>query len=169
MKLKRESIIIIITIIIIIIIAAIFIINENRKITGNNINGKSTQQNKIQITPLSPAEKQRIENTLISSEFIKDMPKNEIIDLRFFNFINREKIWQDNFLIGKNHLLSQGNPSIYLSLHSKYIPELTKDNLCEVIKKAKKNGDLGFYSEYSKPRLLIKYASMLKYRSCFGF
>ena len=43
------------------------------------------------------------------------------------------------------------------------------DNLCEVIQRANKNGDLGFESEYGKASLFIKYVGMLKLRDCFGF
>ena len=72
------------------------------------------------------------------------------------------------FLIGNNQLLNEGEPAMYLYLHSKYISEINNNNLCSVIKKAKDNGDLGFYSEYNKASLMIKYAGMLKHRGCFG-
>ena len=39
----------------------------------------------------------------------------------------------------------------------------------EVIKRANKNGDLEFYSEHNKAKLLWKYKSMLKHSDCFGF
>ena len=126
--------------------------------------GKSINTQKIEITPLSSNEKAKVEQVLISSEFVKDIPEKESISLRFFKFENGQRVWQDSFLIGNNQ-----NPSIYLSLHSKYISELNNENLCEIIKKANENKDLGFHSEFSKTRLLIKYASMLKHRKCLGF
>ena len=131
--------------------------------------GKVVNNNQVEIVPLSPEEKQKVIQTILSSEFIKDVPKKDPIALVFFDFANGQKIWQDGFLIGQNQLLSQGEPSIYLTLHSKYIYELNNNNLCEIIKKANNNGDLGFESEYNKARLLIKYSGMLKHRDCFGF
>ncbi|MBU4117082.1 MAG: hypothetical protein KKG94_04995, partial [Nanoarchaeota archaeon] len=72
-------------------------------------------------------------------------------------------------LISDGQLLSNGKPEISLTLHSKYISELNENNLCEIVKKANNNRDLGFYSENSKAKLFIKYAGMLKHRDCFGF
>ncbi|MAH03865.1 hypothetical protein CMI39_03715 [Candidatus Pacearchaeota archaeon] len=153
---------IIIGIIILIIILSFF---------GNRFfsTGKSINTQEIEIIPLSIAEKEKVIQTLLSSEFIKDMPKKESISLRFFNSENGQRIWQDGFLIGKDQLLSEGTPAIYLSLHSKYISEFNQENLCEVIKRANANRDLGFYSEDSKTKLFFKYSSMLKHRGCFGF
>jgi len=54
-------------------------------------------------------------------------------------------------------------------LYTKYISELNGVNLCEIIKQANKNGDLGYHTEYNKAILLIKYSSLLKHRDCFGF
>ena len=65
--------------------------------------------------------------------------------------------------------MNEGEPSVYLGLHSKYISQLDGTNLCDVVKEAKKNGDLAFNSEYGTARLLVKYARMLKHRECFGF
>jgi len=57
---------------------------------------------------------------------------------------------------------------IYLTLHSKYIEQLNTTGLCDTIKLANENKDLGFESEYSPTNLLIKYSGMIKYRDCFG-
>lgn len=70
-------------------------------------------------------------------------------------------------MIGHNQLLTSGKPEVYLSLHSKYITELNENNLCEVIKKANENRDLGFNSDSNKASLLWKYKSMLAHRDCF--
>ena len=127
------------------------------------------KKSSIQITPLSPEQRTKVIQTITSSEFIEDVPEKFPIAIRFFKFENKQKIWQDGFLIGNNQLLSEGTPTIYLSLHSKYISELNNENLCEVIKKANENGDLGFNSEYSKASLLWKYKTMLPHRDCFEF
>ena len=151
--------------IIILVIVAIILINKFY-ITGKSVNNIPSE---VKIYPLSASEREKVVKTIESSEFIKDMPKTGIVSLRFFNFNNTEKIWQDGFLIGKNKILTQGKPDIYLSLHSKYISELNDNNLCELIRTANNNGDFGFYSERNEAILLIKYAGMLKYRKCFGF
>jgi len=148
---------------IILIVVGIFLINKFY------ITGKSVESLKTVIVPLNSEQNMKVIDILNSSDFIKDMPKNGVISLRFFSFPEGERVWHDAFLIGKDKILSEGNPDIYLVLHSKYISEFNKNNLCEIIKSANKNGDLGFNSEYSKARLFFKYAGMLKHRACFGF
>lgn len=123
----------------------------------------------IRYVPLTQEEINKVAQTIVSSEFIKDVPEKNPIALVFFNFENGERVQQDAFLIGKNQLLNEGTPSIYLILHSKYISQLNENNICDVIKQANRNGDLGFQSDYNTASLLLKYTGMLKHRSCFGF
>ena len=124
--------------------------------------GQSVQQ--IEVVPLSSEEKQIVQNVLASTGFIKDIPEKNPISIRFFSFENGQRVWHDGFLLG-----GENPPTIQLILHSKYISELNSNNLCEIIQRANKNGDLGFYSESNKASLLIKYAGMMKHRKCFGF
>ena len=123
----------------------------------------------VEIVPLSQEEREKVFQTVSSSEFIKDIPEKNPIALTFYSFEGEQRIWRDGFLINNQGFLTEGEPTVYLSLHSKYISELNEGNLCGVIRKAKENGDLGFQSGYGKARLLIKYAGMLKHRGCFGF
>jgi len=153
---NSKKIILIIILGFLLLLAIWFIISNQSPSTG-----KSVQQ--IDVVPLNPEQKQKVIDVLSSSEFVNDIPKNSPISIRFFSFSGEQRIWNDGFLIG------EGEPVIYLILHSKYISELNENNLCEIIKKANENRDLGFYSEYSKARLLLKYSGMLKYRKCFGF
>ena len=127
------------------------------------------QQAQVKIVPLSQAQVEKVASILLASEFIKDVPEKNPIALQFYDFQDGERVWRNGFLIGKNQLLSEGQPAVYLLLDSKYIAEINSENLCEVIKKANKNGDLGFHSEYSKASLFIKYSGMLKHKSCLGF
>lgn len=129
----------------------------------------NTQGSQVEIVPLSQVQVEKIASILLTSEFIKDVPKKNPIALQFYDFQNGERVWRSGFLIGENQLLSEGQPTVYLFLDSKYISEINGENLCEVIKKANKNGDLGFHSEYSKVSLAIKYSGMLKHKSCLGF
>ena len=137
-------------------------------ISKSHITGKSITAQNIEIVPLSSEDRAKVIGVLSTSGFISDIPRKGVIGLRFFSFSSGKQIWHDGFLIGKDKLLSSGEPDIYLSLHSKYIPEFNGD-LCEVIQRANANRDLGFYSESNKAWLLIKYAGMLKHRKCFGF
>ena len=131
--------------------------------------GKTTSSQSIQTVPLSSEEQQKVFQIISSSDFFQDVPKKNPIALTFFSFENNQRIWRDGFLIGGGQFLTQGEPTIYLMLHSKYISEFNGNNLCEVIQRANKNGDLAFHSEYGKVSLLIKCAGMLKHRDCFGF
>ncbi len=163
MKLKKKWIIIGIASVSIIIVAILLFIFY--KPLEKNV----TASGEYRYVPLSQAEIEKVSITVISSEFIKDVPKKDPIALTFFDFDEQGRVWKDSFLIGRNQLLSEGDPSISLALHSKYISQLDGTNLCEIIKEASKNGDLMFNSEYGEARLLIKYVGMLKHRDCFGF
>lgn len=118
---------------------------------------------------LSSGEVEKIKSTILASALVKDLPKDGVISLTFFTFCNGQRIVQNNFLIGKAQILTSGTPDIYLTLHSKYISQLSGDNLCTVIPAADANGDLGVYSDLSDTKLLMKYSGLLKYRDCLGF
>ncbi|MDP3986782.1 MAG: hypothetical protein Q8P81_00995 [Nanoarchaeota archaeon] len=119
--------------------------------------------------PLENAEVQKVSEVILSSDFVGDVPGDDPISISFYSFDSGVRIWRDSFLIGSGEILSEGKPSISLSLDAKYISEMSGDNLCDVVKAANQNGDLGFESEYGKARLLLKYSGMMKHRDCFGF
>jgi len=148
-------------IIIAIIIVSSLLIVASLIDTKTKTTGKVTT---VQITPLSSVEKEKVENFLLTSEFVKDMPESGAFSLRFYTFENGNRIWQDGFLIGKGKEADFG-----IIIHSKYISEFNENNICEIIKKAKQNGDFGSETYKNRAGLLLKYASMLKYRECFGF
>lgn len=152
----------IISVSIIVIFALAFFTLNQFPLTGKLIDTEG-----YKITPLNPEQRAKVEQSILTSKFLKDLPKNDPVFLRFFSFDTGERVWQDGFLIGNKGILTKGEPSIYFSIHSKYIPELNEQDLCRVASKANKNGDIGIYSDYSKPRLFIKYAKMLKHRDCF--
>jgi len=176
---RKKKIILISVLITVALFIAVFIFAKttNNKEEGNtnptnsqpSATGSSNSNYQVKYSPLSSEEINKVDSTILSSEFIKSIPEKEPISLTFFKFENGERIWQDGFLIGRNQLLTEGSPSISLILHSKYISQLNGNNLCDIIKQANKNGDLGMETKYSTASLLIKYAGMLKYRDCFGF
>jgi hypothetical protein len=131
----------------------------------------TTNLQEIEIQHLSEQEKNKVIQTITSTEFVEDIPKNNPIVLRFYKYENGETVWQDSFLIHSNFPYeppSNKEPSIYIFLHSRYIEEINNDNLCEVIQKAKNNGEISFQSKHKNAVLLIKYAKLIKYKECLG-
>ena len=163
---KRRFVIVVISVLVMVVVAILF---SKFFMTGNSVVSSSAGGQKIQISPLNSLERQKVINIIESNSLLGDMPKAGIISLRFFDFKDGKRIWQDGFLIGKDGILQSGEPDIIVILHSKYIPEFNKDNFCEVIQKAKKNQDLGFISQSSSVKLLWKYKGMMKHKNCFGF
>ncbi|MEK6833716.1 MAG: hypothetical protein AABY32_06750 [Nanoarchaeota archaeon] len=150
--------------IIILVIIGFFIIIKDKK---PEINDNAGAQ--VQIYPLTNEQKNIVSQTILSSEFIKDLPDNGAIALQFYDFVDGQRRWQGGPLIGKDGFLSEGQPDIILIMHSKYISQLDGTNLCDIIKSAQTNGDLGMETTESEVRLLLKYSGMIKYRDCFGF
>ncbi|MEI6731335.1 MAG: hypothetical protein WCK90_01510 [archaeon] len=98
------------------------------------------------------------------------IPKDGVIALQFYNFNTGTR------QIEKSYILTPGNvkegssaADITISIHSKYMSELTNQNLCTIIAKAKQTGDLGIESSLSGVALAWKYKSMYEYRDCLGF
>lgn len=131
---------------------------------------QNQQQNQQAVAraSLSAEELSRVKEAILSSPFISDLPKKGIVGLHFFTYQEGQRIELDTILIGKNKILTSGNPDLIIILHAKYISEITPSNLCEVIPRANENGDLGVETSIGEASLLIKYAGILKHRSCFG-
>ena len=161
--------IILIAVILVIAVAAILICDSYFGTKNIHDNGGGGGGGDARIEPLSDADREKVVQKILSSEFLDDIPEKYPISLRFFKFEEGQRIWQDNFILGSDQLLSSGNPGIRLTLHSKYISELDDTDLCTIIQAANKNRDLGFDSEYSTTSLLLKYRGMLEHRECFGF
>jgi hypothetical protein len=133
------------------------------------LTGKITDTEGYKTVPLNTEQRQIIEQSILNSSLVKQIPNDSPVFLRFFSFENGERVWQDGFLVGKDGIITQGEPAIYFSIHSKYIDELKTKDLCTIVKEASKNGDIGIHSDYSKLSLFIKYAGMIKYQTCFEF
>ncbi|MDP2947560.1 MAG: hypothetical protein Q8N88_05590 [Nanoarchaeota archaeon] len=107
-----------------------------------------------------------LENVLSNNYIVKTLPRDATINL----IISNETL-QKNYILKKGNV-SRGiaeNPDMILSLPLKYVNEFTEQNFCTVIQNVNKNEDLGMDTKLSVTRLLIKYRSMLKYKSCLGF
>ncbi len=147
--------------------------NSDYQVSSNSQSGTPSQVNnapsKPAYSPLTSEEKQKVSDTILSSEFVDKIPEKYPISLTFFKLENEQTVWQDKFLIGKGQFLTSGTPGIKLTLNSKYISQLNGSNLCDIIKQANNNGDLKMETEYSTASLFLKYAGLIKYRGCFGF
>lgn len=145
--------------------------NSSQASQTNNGGGSSTSSssNQVRFVPLTDEQRQKVESTILSEDFVNSIPEKDPISLRFFYFENGSRVWQDTFYMADGKILNSASPGIKLTLHSKYIDELGKEDLCNVIQTANANRDLGFDSPYSNSKLLWKYKSLLKYRDCFGF
>ena len=129
--------------------------------------GNAVESGKINFQQLTSTQRQKVIQEITSSSLLKELPEKAVISVRFFDFKNNEKIWQDEILIGKNGFVDYGIPDFYIIIHSKYISDFN-NNLCEVFGRANKNGDLRFFTEQNKAKLLIKYAKVLKYKKCLS-
>ena len=150
--------------IVVLIVVVIIVILKLGKSNVNNGGG-----GQVQIVPLSSEQISVLSQNVLSSEFIGDLPSKGIIGLQFYDFVEGQRIWQSGFLIGKDGFLSSGTPDLILIMHTKYISALNEMDLCGVVQTAKANGDMWVESELGDAKLFLKYASMMKYRDCFGF
>jgi len=170
---KKKIMVLIFSAILIISLTSLIINNKsNAQITTNavSIGGGGTSQsiNQVKIVPLSSEERKKVAETISSSDIIKDIPKTGIVGLVFFNDENGQKIMGDGFLLGRNKILNQGEPDLYIFLNSNYISEFGQKKLCDIIKESYNNGDLKFESKQSAAKLMLKYAGLLKYKGCLG-
>lgn len=159
--------------VIILLIVGFIIINGGEKEEVNNTqNNSAGQTNKSVSSPIPTLNSEQmnlLNQTISSSEFIKDLPENGVIALQFYDFSGENRIWRKSVLIGKNGFLNSGKPDIILKMHSKYIYDLNGANLCDVISSARTNGEMWAESDESNAKLLFKYSGMIKYRECLGF
>ncbi|GBE20048.1 MAG TPA: hypothetical protein ENG87_04475 [Candidatus Pacearchaeota archaeon] len=156
---KNKKLVIIISVMIIIGLLAYFIPKINP--SGKAI--KSSNSKPVIVT------KENFPVYLENQEIVKDLPKNAVISLRFYNFDSGEREWEESYVIEKESVKKGeiGDADIEIIVHSKYIPQL--GNFCSAIQNANKNGDFGYEYNLGKTRLLWKYKSMIRYKDCFGF
>ena len=155
---KRKYLVLIISLVAVLII----IYMQRASVQGNVV------LQEIRTAPLSIDETNAVSSAIETSEFIEDLPKSGVIALRFYSFDEQGRVWSDAFLIGREGLISKGEPDIYVAIHSKYLHQFGTLSLCDVIKTANANGDLAFHSDKSKVGLLVKYAEMVKHKECLG-
>jgi len=156
-------------IIVILVVLAIIYISNNY--TGSFLN--STSKTSISAPATQPVRitYDNIIPALSSNPIVQALPSNGIIWLRFYNFNTGQRQWEKSYVLTKGSAKegTATKPDITLSIHSKYLSQLTNQNFCGIIQAAKKNGDLGTELGISKISLMWKYRSVMSYRSCLGF
>lgn len=163
---KRKLSIIILILIIIISISAFVFEGDSREINaGNRISGNSVQR-----IPATDITYSNIASFLSRNAVIKDIPQEIRILLKFYNFDSGSREYERIFILERGQV-SEGeidNPSLSIDIHSKYLSDLNSGNFCQIMTRAKNNGDLGITSELSIPQLLWKFKGMNEHKSCFG-
>jgi len=113
-----------------------------------------------------------LEDELSKNPIIQALPSNSILLLKFYNFDSGERTWEKAYIFQRGEVKETTNldekADVILTLHSKYLQELTNKNFCEIIKKSNQNGDLEFYTKLSWFSLTWKFKSIYRYRDCFG-
>jgi hypothetical protein len=110
----------------------------------------------------------RLPGVLTQTPMVQDVPKGETILLRFYNFNTGVREFEKSYLLTKSNA-KEGyldNPEITIVVHSKYVPEINSNNLCETITKAGNNNDVGIYTDLSATKLILKFKSMMEYKDC---
>jgi hypothetical protein len=107
---------------------------------------------------------------LPKNQMIQDLPEGKSLYLQTFSFSSGTRVWEKSFIVGKS-TMKEGkldNAEVTLTIHSKYVNQITSSNLCDILRTANKNKDLGFESSLDYVSLAWKYSSLMKYKSCFS-
>ena len=176
---KVMKIVLIIAVVLVIIGLAIFIlpglISSNKK-PNHQSQGSSSNSGSVYYPPkfefgvAGEEDYKNFEDIIASNELIKALPDDGVLQLNFFSFPEGERVWEKSYILTKGNveLGNSPEPDITMIMHSKYLTVLNKNNLCDVIKTAKANGDFASETEKSKLSLGWKYKGVLEYRSCLG-
>ncbi|MBT3416480.1 hypothetical protein HON86_01080 [Candidatus Woesearchaeota archaeon] len=135
-------------------------INAGQRITGNVV-----QKNLAVNIDYS-----NLASFLSRNAAIKDIPANTKILLRFYNFNTGSRNYEKTFVLESGHV-SEGttdNPDLYIDVHSKYLNDWNSGNFCQIMTRAKNNGDMGITSDLPVTKLLWKFRAMSDHKSCFG-
>ncbi len=135
-------------------------INAGQRITGNV----------VQKNIATNIDYDNLASFLSRNAAIKDIPDDTKILLRFYNFDTGVRSYEKTFTL-KRGLVTEGtteNPELYIDIHSKYLNDWNSGNFCQIMTRAKNNGDMGITSDLSVTKLLWKFKGMSDHKSCFG-
>jgi len=111
----------------------------------------------------------RLENVMKDQQIVKDVPEAGKISLRFYHFAEGCRIWDKSYILSDGKITEGGGESdIQLWIASSYVDRITPDNFCDIIKKARADGDLRQDATVGEVTLLWRYRGMLKYKECLG-
>jgi len=131
----------------------------------------STPSAPKQIITASLEDYDRFEQIMPKTDLVQALPEGVEIQMSFFNFNTGYRQWERDYILSKGSV-KQGipsNPDMKLILHSRNLPNLRQNNVCEIFQKAKKQGDFGSELLISKAKFAWRYKSMMGYKSCLGF
>ncbi|MFA5993103.1 MAG: hypothetical protein WC796_05345 [Candidatus Pacearchaeota archaeon] len=173
---KKVKLIVLIVVVLVIVIAGSFfvvsLIKNKENNSSNNSGGGGSPGPQItfptKVVNIN-GESVSLESYLASQDFVKDLPKSASISLKLYNFNSGERQVENVYAITKGSVRAgfASNPDVEIMIHSKYLDDL-KNGLCDAVAKAKDNGDVGIETKISTTSLMLKYAGMMKYKSCFG-
>jgi len=108
--------------------------------------------------------------TLSGTAIVQDFPSKVTAGLRFFTFVGGNRIWQNEYIITKGSVVEgqSKDAEVKVILHSKYVERFYREDFCNVLKDANKNGDLGYETHLGTIALAWKFKSLLKYKSCLS-
>lgn len=156
---KAKSLIIMFTIVFALAITSVVVLN-NKQISSLKGSSNGGISGKVVESELS--------KFLEAQQIVKDLPEDARISLKFYNFDSGERQWGDEYKITKGNvqLGIVSDPDARIIIHSKYLEQLEKEDLCGVVREAHFNGDLGTELYISTTSFLWKYRDILKY-DCF--
>ncbi|MDA3836665.1 MAG: hypothetical protein PF542_03510 [Nanoarchaeota archaeon] len=118
---------------------------------------------------MKPADYSTIQQDILESPIVQDLPKDAVMNLKFYNFNTGEREWEKSYILKKNSV-EEGETiaDMTIIIASKYVAPLKTESTCNVLIAAKNNGDFGVNTEMTDSALMWKYKSMLEYRECLG-
>lgn len=142
------------------------LINENLDMPSINIDDKCDTIKDNYILPNFENSKE----ILSKYSLIKDVPSRGKIGLKFYHNVGECKIFDKIYLLNDGNIEEKNvRTDIDIEINSKYVEEINEDNLCEIIKEARNNGDFNQDVKISKLKLMLIYSGMLQYKEClFG-
>ena len=159
---------VIIALVIISVTAFVLVKNPSAEDKGPSIQSVGINTQPPQIVPLTDGQIRSVSESIVSSGVLSDIPEESPVGLVFYDFVGGQRVWRNGLLMGNDQFLSEGDPKVTVIMHSKYISEMDEKSLCEVIREANTNGDLGIETKGNKALLLLKYSSLLKYKDCLN-
>lgn len=156
MGMNRKLIGSLILIFLIVVAAALFAAGKFD--VKESVSGRAVSEGKT-VSGKTESAKFDISN-LMESEFVQDLPKNAVIEL---------KLGENYYTVSKNSVTvgKPENPDLTISLPAKYMNDISA-GLCETVKRANQNRELGMEIHASQTSLMWKYRGMLKYKDCLG-